>query len=135
MKLTTINYKKCTAKYQLIHSAWFYLPTVYDDPHTGFKLGLPGGIPVGKGRIWLPSANMRLVYGLRCKLYKPAKDVLVVSAEKGFSWDGPSGLTFDTDPSMAAALVHDIIYRCIRHSSMPPARRKQVRRLCGCGFI
>ncbi len=32
----------------------------------------------------------------------------------GFPWDGPSGTTIDTSNSMAAALLHDALYKLFR---------------------
>ena len=32
----------------------------------------------------------------------------------GYSWDGPSGPTFDTKSSMRASLVHDALYQLMR---------------------
>jgi len=32
----------------------------------------------------------------------------------GFPWDGPSGVTIDTPNSMAAALLHDALYKLFR---------------------
>jgi len=33
---------------------------------------------------------------------------------KGYSWDGPSGPTFDSDDFMIGSLVHDALYQLIR---------------------
>jgi hypothetical protein len=32
----------------------------------------------------------------------------------GYAWDGASGPTLDTASTMAASLVHDVLYQCIR---------------------
>lgn len=38
---------------------------------------------------------------------------------KGFGWDGPSGWTYDTDNSMRASLIHDVLYHCLRDGVLP----------------
>lgn len=35
-------------------------------------------------------------------------------AKKGYAWDGPSGLTFDTEDSLRGSLWHDVGYQLIR---------------------
>lgn len=40
--------------------------------------------------------------------------VCEVVVKKGYAWDGASGPTFDTRGSMQAALVHDVLYQCMR---------------------
>ena len=38
-----------------------------------------------------------------------------VSIRQSFRWDGPSGPTFDTPTFMRGALIHDALYKLIRH--------------------
>ena len=38
---------------------------------------------------------------------------------KGYSWDGPSGPTFDTKNFMRGSLVHDALYELIYHELLP----------------
>ena len=40
--------------------------------------------------------------------------VCEVVVKEGYAWDGASGPTFDTGASMEAALVHDVLYQCMR---------------------
>lgn len=41
----------------------------------------------------------------------------------GYQWDGASGPTVDTDSTMTAALVHDVLYQCIRAELVPSESR------------
>lgn len=43
--------------------------------------------------------------------------------KKGYAWDGPSGLTFDTASSMRASLVHDALYELIRKGHLRQSDR------------
>jgi hypothetical protein len=36
--------------------------------------------------------------------------------QKGYAWDGPSGLTIDTKTFMRASLVHDALYQLMRET-------------------
>lgn len=47
-----------------------------------------------------------------------SKDGLLIVKE-GFAWDGPSGPTINTANSQIAAIVHDALYRMIRHKTLP----------------
>ena len=42
----------------------------------------------------------------------------------GYSWDGPSGPTFDTRNGMRASLVHDGLYQALRLKWLSPQARK-----------
>ena len=44
--------------------------------------------------------------------------------ERGYAWDGPSGLTFDTKSSMRASLVHDALYELIRNGFLSEEDRE-----------
>lgn len=46
-----------------------------------------------------------------CILYKDGTLLI----KKGFAWDGASGPTIDTVNSMIPSIVHDALYRMIRH--------------------
>lgn len=41
----------------------------------------------------------------------------------GYAWDGPSGLTFDTQSSYVGSLVHDALYELLRKRLLPSFRR------------
>ena len=41
----------------------------------------------------------------------------------GYAWDGASGPTIDTEATMEAALVHDVLYQCIRANRLPKESR------------
>ena len=51
--------------------------------------------------------------------------------EDGYAWDGASGPTVDTRGSFEAALVHDVLYQCMRLGYVTPDKktRKAVDRL------
>lgn len=38
----------------------------------------------------------------------------VITVRKGYSWDGASGPTWDTESTMRASLMHDVMYQLIR---------------------
>ncbi len=48
----------------------------------------------------------------------------VLMIERGYSWDGPSGITFDTKSSMRASLVHDALYQLIRNGCLMESDRE-----------
>ncbi len=41
--------------------------------------------------------------------------------KKGYRWDGASGPTIDTESTMRASAVHDVIYQMIREGDLIPA--------------
>lgn len=41
-----------------------------------------------------------------------------VTAHAGYAWDGASGPTIDTNSSMAASLIHDILYQAMRNGKI-----------------
>lgn len=45
---------------------------------------------------------------------------------KGFPWDGPSGITYDTSSSLRASLIHDVFCLMMRNKSLPHSYRHQV---------
>jgi hypothetical protein len=44
---------------------------------------------------------------------------------KGYSWDGASGPTIDTENSMTASLVHDALYQLMRDGTLSLEWRKE----------
>lgn len=58
----------------------------------------------------------------------------ILVAYVGYSWDGASGPTIDTETSMRASLVHDILYQCIEEGLLPYEFRKRAdkefRKIC-----
>lgn len=44
--------------------------------------------------------------------------------KKGYAWDGPSGLTFDTKSSIRGSLVHDALYQLMRMELLPQSERE-----------
>ena len=48
---------------------------------------------------------------------------------EGYSWDGASGPTVDTDGTMRAALVHDALYQCMRIGALNRCHRAKVDRV------
>ena len=44
---------------------------------------------------------------------------------KGYSWDGPSGPSFDTKNFMQGSLVHDALYQLMRERVLPQAARER----------
>ena len=48
----------------------------------------------------------------------------LITASKGYSWDGASGPTIDTPSNMRASLIHDIIYQAIRDGHIDISWRK-----------
>ena len=49
--------------------------------------------------------------------------------QTGYSWDGPSGPTFDTPDSMRASCVHDNHYQAIRLELLPMSARRVADRM------
>ena len=68
----------------------------------------------------------------------PSGRVCEVVVKEGYAWDGASGPTFDTRASMEAALVHDVLYQCMRlgylstgerdMSQLPAKERRKLRK-------
>lgn len=48
----------------------------------------------------------------------------VLTIEKGYAWDGPSGPTIDTPDSLRGSLIHDALYQLIRLGHLPPKWRR-----------
>lgn len=55
-----------------------------------------------------------------------ADGTLHVSA--GYAWDGASGPTIDTESSMIASLIHDVLYQMIRDGSLPYHHKEEADR-------
>lgn len=49
----------------------------------------------------------------------------IITACKGYSWDGASGPTIDTPSNIRASLIHDIIYQAIRNGHLDMSWRKE----------
>lgn len=47
----------------------------------------------------------------------------VLHIYKGYSWDGASGPTWDTNDTITPSLVHDVLYQAIREGLLSPTRR------------
>ena len=58
----------------------------------------------------------------------------LLTVKKGYAWDGPSGLTFDTKNFMRGSLVHDALYQLMREELLPASCREQadleLHRIC-----
>ena len=58
----------------------------------------------------------------------------MLTINKGYSWDGPSGPTFDSSNFMQGSLVHDALYQLIREGVLPTDERKRadeiMREIC-----
>ena len=48
----------------------------------------------------------------------------ILTIEKGYAWDGPSGPTYDSRNSLRASLIHDALYQLIRLELLPPYHRR-----------
>lgn len=57
-----------------------------------------------------------------------------LTIKKGYTWDGPSGPTFDTKTFMRGSLVHDALYQLMREEILPNSARKRadeiLRNIC-----
>lgn len=53
----------------------------------------------------------------------------MIEFRSGYTWDGPSGPTFDTKNWMRASLVHDGFYQLIREGFLPQSDRKIADRI------
>ena len=47
----------------------------------------------------------------------------LLTIEKGYAWDGPSGPTWDSKSTMRASLVHDALYQLMRMGALPESCR------------
>ena len=48
----------------------------------------------------------------------------ILTIEKGYAWDGPSGPTYDSRNSLRASLIHDALYQLMRLELLPPYHRR-----------
>lgn len=57
-----------------------------------------------------------------------------LAIKAGYSWDGPSGPTFDTKTFMRGSLVHDALYQLMREDKLSQKWREiidqELRRMC-----
>ena len=63
----------------------------------------------------------------------------LLQVKVGYSWDGPSGPTFDTKNFMRGSLIHDALYQLIREGVLPQSSKfeadKILRKIClECGM-
>jgi hypothetical protein len=49
--------------------------------------------------------------------------------QTGYSWDGASGPSLDTDTFVRGSLVHDALYQLIKLGALPPSTRAAADRL------
>lgn len=58
----------------------------------------------------------------------------LLSIEKGYAWDGPSGPTVDTPSFMRGSLIHDSLYQLIREGNLSEEDREaadlELHRIC-----
>jgi len=58
----------------------------------------------------------------------------VLTVQRGYAWDGPSGPTIDTKNFMRGSLVHDALYQLIREGKLDQNTRlfadKLLRKMC-----
>ena len=52
-----------------------------------------------------------------------------IQVSAGYSWDGASGPTIDSDNSIRAGLVHDVLYQAIREGRLPESYRKRADKI------
>lgn len=53
----------------------------------------------------------------------------LLTIEKGYAWDGPSGPTWDSKNSMRASLAHDALYQLMRLGVIPESCREPADRV------
>jgi hypothetical protein len=49
----------------------------------------------------------------------------VLTIQQGYTWDGPSGPTFDTKTFMRGALIHDALYQLMREGKIGQHHRQE----------
>ena len=49
-----------------------------------------------------------------------------LTIKKGYAWDGPSGLTFDTLTFMRGSLVHDALYQLMRERHLDKDKYRDI---------
>ena len=58
----------------------------------------------------------------------------MLTIQKGYAWDGPSGPTIDTKSFMRGSLVHDALYQLMRNNLLPSSCREdadqELHRIC-----
>ena len=58
----------------------------------------------------------------------------LLTIQKGYAWDGPSGPTRDTKSFMRGSLVHDALYQLMRNNHLPSSCREdadqELHRIC-----
>jgi hypothetical protein len=58
----------------------------------------------------------------------------LLTIQKGYAWDGPSGPTVDTKSFLRGSLVHDALYQLMRNEFLPASCREdadqELHRIC-----
>jgi hypothetical protein len=69
-------------------------------------------------------------------IIEPARSKLITLSPDGlltikpfYCWDGPSGPTIDTDNSIRASLIHDVLYQLIRSGKLPRVHKDYADRM------
>ena len=92
-----------------------------------WKYQLLSGVSVST--IWRPKDIIRSSHGW-IEIYP--NGTLIV--KKGYAWDGPSGLTIDTETFMRGSLFHDALYQLMREGLLPQEDREKtdqlLRKIC-----
>ena len=53
----------------------------------------------------------------------------VLDIAKGYAWDGPSGIAFDTLNFMRGSMIHDALYQLVREGHLEPFNKDAIDRL------
>ena len=64
---------------------------------------------------------------MACEFIKLQAGILTI--QKGYAWDGPSGPTIDTKSFMRGSLVHDALYQLMRQNKLASKYRKRADEL------
>jgi len=71
---------------------------------------------------------------IRMKPLRMIKTNSLLEISKYYAWDGPSGLTIDTENFMEGSLVHDVLYQLMREKHLNYKWRKRsdqiLREIC-----
>ena len=92
------------------------------------KMGWDKPLPYQKGFKYQCTEDFSIDIG-----YKPEYPIIldfltlstqgILTIKKGYSCDGPSGITIDTKNSMKGAFVHDALYQLMRFGLLPQSFR------------
>ena len=109
-----MKYHKANWKYKLEETEDYQFPEPLEDEFTHHLLALD---PKNE----LCGGGFGIVHG--SGLFCVCKTRVVV--RNGYAWDGPSGPTIDTENSMRASLVHDVLYQGMREGMLPAGFRER----------